>query len=209
MVYGLSIAMLFGAWLEGRRLSRPLPVDDIALDKLPRQLGPWRCKEAEYYTKYKTTEARFYTMTFVNEEGEEVDLIASVTRSRLGALRDWSLASQGQGWVISEEGTREFSVAGGLPFPIKASAQTLSRMGAKMLVLNWYVSPTGQSSKFARAELMGWRDRLLNRNVPWGQLYVVSSPKKDTTQEDWEKIQDLFVRMAPHFYAVLRSAARG
>jgi hypothetical protein len=206
-VYALSVAMLAAAWLTGREVQQSASVADIKLDALPRSVGPWQCTQANFVAGYKQGETAHFIMEFRNDQGVIVEAIFSVTRTRLGSLRDWSLARMGQGWVLGEEVVWQSPPVDGLPFPITAGARWLAKDEMRRVCINWYVSPPNQSPSFIKAELLGWRDRLVGRDNPWGEMYVVSV-SQGRSQDLWDAVTDLTVRLAPHFYELLSSTAR-
>jgi len=208
VVYGICMLMLVAALVLGREVEQVSSVADIKLENLPQQLGPWQCVKAGYMEDKQTEEASFYEMRFRNEQGKEVDVLLSVTRTRLGALRDWTVARMGQGWMLGPETTWKKSDVPGLPFPLVAGKRWLEKGNVRQVCINWYVSRSSQSPTYVRAELLGWKDRLLGRTGPWGQMYVISV--SDGSEEElWEAVEDLAIRMAPHFYEVLNSAGQG
>jgi len=207
VVYGISVVMLSGSWLIGHEVQRTSSVADIDFATLPTELGPWRCTEASDPYNKQDGETAYYRMNWRKDAGQEVAVTLSVTRTRLGSLRDWSLARMGQGWALGEEITWQSPSAEGLPFPILAGARWIGTDRFRQVCINWYVSPKSQSPTFLKAEMLGWRDRLLGREDPWGQMYVASLSQGES-QELWQATQDVALRLAPHFYKLLNSAVR-
>ncbi len=205
-VYGVCLLMLTLAGVLGRQPEVALaPALDWAA-QLPRQLGPWRCASAEYVAGKSGEGASFYSMEFGKGQKQKVEVILGVVTSRLGALRDWSVASIGQGWELGSETVWAAPPIQGLPLKMVAGVRQVTNGKARRICINWYVSRTGQSPSFVKAELKGWLDRLLGRRAPWGQMFVTCDVTSDDGQA-WQAASEVAARLSPHFYAALGSGA--
>jgi hypothetical protein len=178
----------------------------VALERLPAQLGDWRCARAGYEEAKTQEGASLYTMLYEGKSGMKVEVILGVVTSRLGALRDWSVASMGQGWELGPEAMWKVATEKSVPWPIEAGARWRTRGKERQVCINWYVRPGAQTPSFKRAELMGWADRLAGRDAPWGQMFVSAASSGDD-QHAWEAASDVARRLAPRFYDLLLGAS--
>jgi len=172
---------------------------------LPSQLGPWRCHKSGYVAEKAMDGASFYSMEFGNGQQQKVEVILGVVTSRLGALRDWSVASMGEGWELGPQTVWAAPPIEGLPARMTAGVREATNGKDRRTCINWYVCRTGQAATFTKAEVKGWLDRLVGREAPWGQMYVACQAADDG--QAWQAASEVAARLSPHFYAVLGSGA--
>jgi hypothetical protein len=176
-------------------------MSDLSLTAVPTELGPWSCIEEEMPEEKNTDEARWLGRIYRHEDGAKIQVTLQATSSRLGALRNWSVAMMGNGWNVGEPVTRGPMPVDGLPFDMTVSLQWLHRPGRRVLTSTWFVSPNAQAVEFERAQLLGWRDKLLGTCI-WGEMYL-RTLEGDSEEQLREAIEDLTMRLGPHFYEVL------
>lgn len=197
----LGLALVAG--YAGRTV---VDVSDLPLESVPEKLGPWTCEFEDAPEEKNTTETRYLTRVYAHENGAKIRASMQVTASRLGALRNWPVAMLGNGWNIDEPMTMGPKKVDGLPFEMTARLQWLHRPGRRMLTSTWFVSPRTQALDFERAQLLGWRDKLIGECI-WGELYL-QSLEASSEQQVLEATRDLTTRLGPHFYEVLADGRR-
>ncbi len=196
-----ALAILVLALAVGRAGQTVVDVTGLPLAEMPVELGPWACTDESMPEDKNTTEVAYLNRTYEHEDGTMVSASFQVTSSRRGALRNWSVAQMGNGWNVEKPTIGGPWQVAGLPFDLKLSLQWLHRPGARRLTATWFASPRTQALTYDRAQLLGWRDKLLGHCV-WGEMYVTSIQGRDEATVR-QAIEDLSVRLAPHFHAVL------
>ena len=176
-------------------------LSDLPLTDVPEKLGPWTCTAEEMPEGKNTSETSYLIRTYEREDGTAVQASLEVTASRLGALRNWSIAMMGNGWNVDEPTQMGPIDVDGLPFEMIAKLQWLHRPGRKMLTATWFVSPRGQAIEYERAQMLGWRDRLLGDCI-WGEMYL-KTLEGESEQQLEQATEDLARRLAPHFHSIL------
>jgi len=182
-------ALLVGAAVLGNLEYRTIPADDISLDALPSQIGEWSTDSEEVLMQpdgsYKTL-----SRTYVTEDGREAFVVVQATRTRLGSLRDWSLAAMAGGWTGTEETVWHDPAA-----PMDARIERLVNKSSVRIALTWYTSSASQSASLKKAEMFGARDRLLGGKKPWASLYIVAASGDE--QADRATVEQLATGLAP------------
>ncbi len=196
-----ALGMLAAALLAGRAALVVVDVSNLPLAQIPERLGPWTCVEQEMPAAKNTDEAVYMTRVYEHEDGTLISSSFQVTSSRLGALRNWSVAMMGNGWNVEEPWIVGPIAADGLPFDLRLKLQWLHRTGLRRLTATWFVSPGAQAVEYERAQMRGWWDKLVGRCV-WGELYMTTL-NGDSASGLERATQDLATRLAPHFYAAL------
>lgn len=196
-----ALAVVGLALVAGQAGRTVVHVADLPLDTIPTELGPWVCISEDTPEEKNTDETSYLTRTYQHEDGTVIQASLQVTASRLGALRNWSIAMMGNGWNVEEPIQMGPRPVEGLPFEMIAKLQWLHRPGARMLTSTWFVSPGAQAVDYERAQALGWRDRLLGECI-WGEMYLKTLEGESQTRLR-EATEDLTVRLAPHFYAAL------
>ncbi|MGD9498564.1 MAG: exosortase-associated EpsI family protein [Armatimonadota bacterium] len=198
-----ALAILALALAAGRAGQTVVDVSGLPLHQLPRQLGPWTCTDDTMLEK-SNEEVVWASRTYEREDGSQVYVVLQVTSSRLGGLRNWSVAQMGNGWNVEEPSVLGPVQVEGLPFELRLSRQWMHRPGARQFAVTWFASPRTQAVSYDRAQLLGWRDKLLGGCL-WGEMYVRSLSAKDgeTAQE---AVEEFAVLMAPQFHALLSNA---
>lgn len=184
----LLVALGIG-WHESRELSPA----DIPLADLAKQIGLWQMVSEEIGVSgddaYKLLER-----TYQDDEGQELHVTIQATYTRLGSLRDWSLASMASGWSVTREWTwtsRDSETSS----PIEARLQELVRGTERRVVLTWYTSAQAQARTLQSAQLKGWRDRLVGGKKPWASMYLLTEASSAAAGE--EAVKQLAQRLAP------------
>jgi len=180
------LATMSMAWHERREVSAA----DIALAQLPQELGAWQTVQEEVGLS-EGGAYRLLERTYENDDGYRLHVIVQATHTRLGSLRDWSLASMAEGWSIEQESIWHSNHGLGM----QARIQRLVRGTRSRVALTWYTSAESEAPTLQRAELKAWRDRLLGGKKPWASLYIVAETTSDTATE--ESVTDLAQQLAP------------
>lgn len=201
-VHFATLFVLAAALVAGRSSEQVVDLSAFPLERVPKQLGPWECVSEERLVGKETEESRCLKREYRNNEGAGVMAYLQLTSSRLGALRNWPIGRMGVGWNVEEAGIWRSGSLAGLPFEMTASEQWLRRRGLKRFSLIWFVSEDDQAATYKRAQMLGWRDRLLG-NCMWGEVYLETTDGKSEEQLI-RATRDLAVRLAPHFYELIR-----
>jgi len=172
VLVALVVALGVG-WYERREISAA----DIPLEALPEQVGPWTVASEEI-SMSTDNEYKLLARGYQSAEGKKVHVRIQATYTRLGSLRDWSLASMAEGWSVEEQALRQ-SRDGAM----EARIQRLVKGAERRTALTWYTSAKSQSPSLKRAQLKGWRDRLVGGKKPWASLYLVSAASSDAAEE--------------------------
>lgn len=158
----LAVTMLTGLTEHGE-----VSPEGIALDSLPRQIGGWTAVSDEM----RMADDNAYLMLeriYENAEGQEALLRVQATYTRLGSLRDWSLAATAGGWTPQQEHIWR-SPDGVMDVRI----QHLQKRSAERIAATWFTSARSQTPSIKRAQFLAWRDRLLGDRRGWASMYLL------------------------------------
>jgi len=200
-----AFGMLAAALIAGRAALVVVDVSDLPLAQIPERLGPWTCTEQEAPNAKNTDETVYLRRVYEHEDGTLISAGFQITSSRLGALRNWSVAQMGNGWNVEEPSIVGPIAVEGLPFDLRLKLQWLHRTGLRRLTATWFVSPRSQAVEYERAQMHGWWDKLLGKCV-WGELYMTTLDG-DSAAGLERATRDLATRLAPHFHAALSGTA--
>ena len=179
-------------WRERREVSAA----DIPLAQLPQQLGAWQTVQEEVSLS-EGGAYRLLERTYENDDGYRLHMTVQATHTRLGSLRDWSLASMAQGWSIEAESVwssaRESAV--------EARIQRLVKGPRSRVALTWFTSAESEAPTLQAAELKAWRDRLLGGKKPWASLYIVAETTSDTGTE--KPVTELAQQLGPELQQLM------
>lgn len=184
VLVALLVALGLG-WYESREISAA----DIPLARLPKQVGPWRAVSEEI-SMSTDNESKLLARLYQKDKGEKVHVRIQATYTRLGSLRDWSLASMAEGWSVQEQALWQSSDGA-----VEARIQRLVKGPERRTALTWYTSAKSQSPSLKRAQLKGWRDRLVGGKKPWASMYLVAAVSPEAAVE--EAVQQLAQRLGP------------
>ena len=184
----LLVALGLG-WYESQEISPA----DIALANLPKQAGPWQAVSEEIRLS-KANDYKLLTRTYQDGNGRNVHVRVQATYTRLGSLRDWSLASMASGWSVEDQSIWK-SDGEGSSLPIEARIQKLANGGRYRIALTWYTSAQYQAATLQSAELKGWRDRLVGGKEPWASMYLLAEMDADPGAQ--EAVKQLAQQLAP------------
>ena len=186
------LATMSIGWHERREVSAA----DIPLAQLPEQLGPWQTVQEEVSLS-EGGAYRLLERTYENDDGYRLHVIVQATHTRLGSLRDWSLASMAEGWSVEDESiwssARESAV--------EARIQKLVKGARSRVALTWYTTAESQALTLQAAQLKAWRDRLLGGKKPWASLYIVAETTSDTATE--KHVTDLAQQLGPELQQLM------
>lgn len=176
-------------WHEHREISPA----DIPLANLAREASTWQTT-TEQVSLSDDNAYKLLERTYENDQDQKLHVTIQSTYTRLGALRDWSLASMASGWTTEQQCIWK-SNEGANGFPMEARIQTLVNGPRHRVALIWYTSAQSQAPTLQRAELKAWRDRLLGGKKPWASMYVVAETDPGPRAE--EAVQQLARQLAP------------
>ena len=178
MVLAALLVALGIGWQE----SRPMSASEIPLEKLPVHVGPWaaahQAVDVSANGEYKTL-----TRTYRSDQNDELELTVQATFTRLGSLRDWSLAKAAEGWMPEETTTVKLG-SGADNIEPEVRIQKLTNGTQRVWALTWYTSAGVQASTLRQAQLVAWGERLKGSKQPWGSLYLVARPPADVDSEE-------------------------
>jgi len=191
VVVALLATMGIG-WHERREVSAA----DIPLAQLPQEPGGWQTVQEEVSLS-EGGAYRLLARTYENDDGHRLHVTVQATHTRLGSLRDWSLASMAEGWSMEDESiwssAREPAVG--------ARIQKLVKGARSRVALTWYTSAQSEAPTLQAAELKAWRDRLLGGKKPWASLYIVAETTSDTATE--ESVTELAQQLGPELQRLM------
>jgi len=173
-------------WHERREVS----AEDIPLEQLPRQLGSWQTVQEEVSLSQDGA-YRLLKRIYENGDGYRLYVTVQATHTRLGSLRDWSLASMAEGWTSEHESIWYSNQAPA----VEARIQRLVNGARSRTALTWYTSAQLQAPTLPSAELKAWRDRLLGGKKPWASLYIIAETTSETAAENY--VIQLAQQLAP------------
>ncbi|NSW56897.1 MAG: exosortase-associated EpsI family protein [Armatimonadetes bacterium] len=201
----IAVGMLGGTLAWSKYESRCVSASTILLDRVPCDLGDWKCSKSEESDAYGS-EVKTLIREYVAPGERRAEVILQGTYTRLGGLRDWPLAHTTGGWTIAHEETRALRVDGS-PIPVNVRLQRITKGERVVHAVSWYTSPQDQAGSLARAETKAWRDRLVGRRSPWLGLYVaVSSTGKAKMKEHEADALGLASAIAPHLPTIARES---
>ena len=169
---------------------------DIPLEQLSEQLGLWQTVQEEISLS-EGGAYRLLERTYENGDGYRLHMTVQATHTRLGSLRDWSLASMAEGWSVEDESiwssARESAV--------EARIQKLVKGPRSRVALTWYTSAESQAPTLQSATLKAWRDRLLGGKQPWASLYIVAETTSGIATED--SVTELAQQLGPELQQLM------
>ncbi len=182
-------------WHESREISAA----DIPLANLPKQIGAWETV-SERISLSDNNEYKLLKRTYTNGEGQKLHVTIQATYTRLGSLRDWSLASMAEGWSIQDKSIWQTAQGSG----VEARMQRLVKGRHSRVALTLYTSAESQASTLQVAELKAWRDRLLGSKKPWASMYVVA--QTDSVGDAEQAVKHLSQQLAPGLRQLMSAA---
>jgi hypothetical protein len=183
-IRGVAIALLALAALLGRGASHERDVTALDLRGDLARVGGWTCVEPGDTEDSGTVIKQ--TGIFEDEAGARVNAIFITTATRLGALRDYSVALEAQGWVLVETESIDGPPIDHLDGPMVYRLQTLREGAHWKLGVSWYVSSLHQAEALREAEFEGWWGLLTKSEAPvWSQVFatVDASDAPDEARE--------------------------
>lgn len=192
------IVLLAGAAVLGFVERRAIPADDIPLDALPKQIGAWTAVDREVETQPDGSYL-LLRRTYEDGEGRRAFVTVQATYTRLGSLRDWSLAATAAGWTTGEETI--WHSADGL---MNARVEQMVHKTDTRVALTWYTSAHSQAPSLKNAEILGARDRLAGGKKPWASLYVVAGT--GSSDEDRAIVREIGLGLAPGLRQIMSQA---
>lgn len=179
----LAVAMVGAAALWARHETRPIPAAQIPLQAIPGKLQTWQAMQTPATEQTRDTygvEVLTLDRVYRAPDGVQALVTFQATYSRLGALRDWSLARTTAGWSVTSEADQPLMDAPGAsgrdsprpPAPWTLRVQRLTQNQVVEVAVSWYTSGRTEATALGRAELAAWKDRLKGRRMPWLSLYL-------------------------------------
>lgn len=198
----IAVAMLTATLVWSRCETRAVPAAGIPLQRVPMTLGPWTCIKETANESYGV-EVKTLDRTYRDAAGNEASVTLQGTYTRLGALRDWTLARTTAGWTVTSEVQRSLALAGA-PEVAVMNVQELGDGKSKEIAVSWFASSRRQAATLTRAEIAAWGDRLAGRKLPWLSQYVTVSVAR---QQDTAAAQDRALDLARRVAEALRGIA--
>ncbi len=192
------VVLLAGAAVVGFVEHRTIPADGIPLDALPEQIGEWEMVQQEIETKPDGSHL-LLRRVYEDEDGRSASVTAQATYTRLGSLRDWSLAATAAGWTTAEE-----SVWHSDDGVVQARIERMSHKDDTQIAVTWYTSAQSQAPSLKTAEMLGARDRLVGSRKPWASLYVVAGT--GSSDEDRAIVKEIASGLAAHLRQIMSQA---
>ncbi|MGC9320436.1 MAG: exosortase-associated EpsI family protein [Armatimonadota bacterium] len=197
----IVLALLLAALGLGYYERREIPADDIPLGDLPAQIDSWEMV-SEDTSLTPDGSCKLLVRTYRNADGREAHVRAQATYTRLGSLRDWSLAAMAQGWHAAEQTT--WHSGDGV---MDARIERLVNEPNSQIALTWYTSARSQAPSLKRAEMLGARDRLLGNTKPWASLYVIASG--EDAGKGRQAVEDLASALGPRLQDIMAESRPG
>jgi hypothetical protein len=210
----MAVAMVGAAALRARHELRAVPAAQIPLQAIPRKLQDWACTKEHTRDTYGI-EVLTLDRVYRAPGGVEAFVTFQATYTRLGALRDWSLARTTGGWSVTSEAEQPLMGAAGAsgrgsprpPVPWTVRVQRLTQNQVVDVAVSWYTSARTQTTTLGRAELAAWKDRLKGQRVPWLSLYLTVRATKSLSPEQAEqRALQLATLLAPQLEELARHA---
>ena len=198
----LALVMLGGALIWSRHEMRLVPASAIPLESMPSRFAGWTRTASTPLDTYGV-EVKTINSTYQGPRGRKANVTLQATYTRLGALRDWSLARTTGGWNINDE-TQQVLPGRNGGTPITVRLQYLSKENTWEVAVSCYLSHEQQAASLAKAEIAGWRDRLLGHRMPWFSLFVTVPGMGDQSHED---AQQAALELAQHIAHELQYVA--
>lgn len=173
-VRALALAVLAGAAWVAQNADRKVELQPAAFEAVPMSIDGWVCvapdrEESDTESGVSIKQLRAYRSP--SEEQIQATLVATATR--LGALRDYSVASEAQGWTRGNREILRGPAIASLGEPMEYRVERLHHGGSTRLAATWFVSSHRQAHDLVGAELGGWMDLVLERQPPvWVELYA-------------------------------------
>ncbi len=207
--WGGVLVLLAGGAIGAQCLSRSQSAADMPLERIALAATGWERVEnvVDRDPDKGWPEAKQVRQAYEDAEGRIVRVTLKGTYTRLGALRDYSLGSIADGWVV--EDSAEVSLEGVQwgSGPVHARCQRLSKGDAAEVALSWYCSVDEVVTDLREAALAGWRGRLLGKAKPWAQVYVVVDVEGEAVAEAEAIVKAVGASIAPQLRDVLVDAS--
>jgi hypothetical protein len=198
VVLAALLAALGIGWHESREISPA----DIPLADLPKQIGCWQVVSED--TSLSSGSAyKLLERTYRDGDRGELYVRIQATYTRLGSLRDWSLASMASGWSVEKEWTWT-SRASGDGVPPQARMQKLVKGQQQRVALTWYASARSQAHSLQSAQVQAWRDRVLGAKKPWASMYIIA--EIGSTIDAQDTVLELAEHLAPRLQQLMQEA---
>jgi hypothetical protein len=202
----LSIPVLLGAALAlGYGANDDRSADSIGITQLPTAAGAWVCSHQEVLSS-TGSESRRVLRTYRRSDGCRIEVTLEATWTRLGALRDWTVARSAQGWVAQPQQARKLHTAGPPPFTFTASLRNMQKGSDRIDTLMWFTTTDADAANLVQAEVSAWRGRLLGRAQPWCEMYLTTARKN--TEDDIARtaLEELGCELAPQLRQLMSDA---
>jgi len=202
LAQGIVLVVLVGTLLIGWYENREISPVTIPLEDLPRRIGAWETVWEET-TLPKGEAYKFLRRVYENNEGQRIHVRVHATYTRLGGLRDWSLASMADGWSVEEASIWDIK-NDAVGFTGEASIQRLAKGAHRRAALNWYTSARLQAPTLQLAAFKAWPDWLLTGRKPWANMYLLAdtgpewgaeSATKELAQQLAPEVRDLMSQL--------------
>jgi hypothetical protein len=151
-----------------------------AFDQYLAGVGEWATVSSEKLESGDEGAVVKQSRLYRGPSGEQVAAIFIATATRLGGLRDYSVAVEAQGWVRGNEDIVEGPPIPSLGEPMRYRLEHLHQGDKLRLALTWFVSSRRQARDLAGAEFGGWTDLITQSRPPvWVEVYATLDVAKD------------------------------
>lgn len=161
------LALLLAATIMALVEPREMSPEGIPLAALPSSIGDWQAVDEEL----EMASDGAYLMlerTYKDPAGQEALLRVQATYTRLGSLRDWSLAATAGGWTPQKEYAWQAAPEAG-----DVRIQHLQKRSEERIAVTWYTSARSQTASIKKAQVLAWRERLIGDRRAWASMYLL------------------------------------
>jgi hypothetical protein len=149
----------------------------------------------------RVPEGKRITRRYRDGAARDLTVVLGGTYTRIGAIKDYSLARAAQGWT--EAAVRIVPLGTGQ----ECRVQALQHASHREVAASVYCSAGEVIPDFRRAELTAARDKLLGRGGAWGQAYVVVKVEDGATDEQaTERVFRFLAELAPQLQEAIASS---
>lgn len=181
--WGGALALLAGGAIGAQCMGRSRSAAEIPLQRIT--VAGWEQVENKDLRDPQKgwPEAKQIQQVYSDGRGRVVRVSLKATYTRLGALRDYSLARVADGWVVEDSAQVALDRVEWAGLPVRATLQRLRKGDALEVALSWYCSPDEVVTDLRRAAFAGWRGRLFGAAKPWAQVYIVTDVEGEAVPE--------------------------
>jgi len=176
----LALALVAGTVAVAHDAERKVDVRSVAFDAHLGSAAGWTCTKADKPELDAGGAVIKQSRLYRNAKSQQIAANLVATATRLGGLRDYSVALEAQGWVRGNHEVVSGPEIASLGRPMLFRLERLHQGGKRQLALAWFVSSRRQAHDLAGAEFGGWTDLILASRPPlWIELYATTDAAQD------------------------------